>query len=255
MDLELSGKVFIVSGSTKGIGLGIARSLLDEGARVVITGRNQTALETATAELEVDHGDQVAGVAGDLLLDETLQAVLQQSEKRWGSIDGVVANAGSLRSLSADNGVEDRFYWYWKHNFLLTVRFVEYFLPAMRARGGSALVIGSIAGLEGLGAPAEYASAKGALNLYVKSLSQRVARDGVRVNMIAPGNILFPGGNWARKLDDDRSAVERMLDENVPLGRFGGPQEIGDLAAFLLSPRASFVTGACVVADGGQLKR
>jgi 3-oxoacyl-[acyl-carrier protein] reductase len=108
--------------------------------------------------------------------------------------------------------------------------------------------------LESLGAPIPYGAAKAALEHYAKDLSHRVGRHGVRVNTVAPGNILFPGGTWQRKLEANPAGVTAMISAEVPLARFGAPEEIGAAVAFLASDRAAFITGACVVADGGQTR-
>jgi 3-oxoacyl-[acyl-carrier protein] reductase len=122
------------------------------------------------------------------------------------------------------------------------------------AQRGSIVLIGSIAGLESLGAPIPYGTAKAALEHYGKDLARRVGRYGVRVNTVAPGNILCPGGAWERKLDADAAGVNAMIAAEVPLGRFGAPEEIGAAVAFLASDRAAFLTGSCLVADGGQTR-
>jgi 3-oxoacyl-[acyl-carrier protein] reductase len=124
----------------------------------------------------------------------------------------------------------------------------------VQAEGGSIVFVSSIAGLESLGAPLPYGAAKAALEHYSKDLARRVGKHGVRVNTVAPGNILFPGGTWQRKLDADSPDVMQMISAEVPLGRFGAPEEIGALVAFVSSPKAAFITGACLVADGGQTR-
>jgi 3-oxoacyl-[acyl-carrier protein] reductase len=132
---------------------------------------------------------------------------------------------------------------------------VEAFLPGIvEARRGSIVFISSIAGLESLGAPLPYGAAKAALEHYSKDLSRRVGMHGVRVNTVAPGNVLFPGGTWQQKLDADSAKVTSMIAAEVPLSRFGTPREIGAAVAFLASDRAAFITGACLVADGGQTR-
>ncbi len=127
-------------------------------------------------------------------------------------------------------------------------------LPLLIESRGSATLIGSIAGLEGLPAPLPYSAAKAALVAYANNLSRLVADQGVRINLVAPGNIIFPGSVWERKAAEDSDGVARYLAAEVPMNRFGKPEEIADLVAFLSSARASFITGACIVADGGQVK-
>jgi 3-oxoacyl-[acyl-carrier protein] reductase len=134
-------------------------------------------------------------------------------------------------------------------------RLIEAVLPGMLEHGrGSIVCIASIAGLESLNAPLTYSAAKAALVSYAKNLSRLVARRGVRVNVVAPGNVLFEGGSWARKVAERGDEVRRYIDAEVPAGRFGGADEIADAVTFLASDRAAFVTGACLVADGGQTR-
>jgi 3-oxoacyl-[acyl-carrier protein] reductase len=124
-----------------------------------------------------------------------------------------------------------------------------------RGSGDRAIVcVSSICGLAALGAPVTYSAAKAALNATVRGLARPLAHEGIRINAVAPGNILFDGGTWARKLAENKSDVEDMLAREVPLRRLGTPGEIADVVAFLASPRAAFITGTVIVADGGQLR-
>ncbi len=255
MDLGLKDKIVFVAGASRGIGKGIAAVFLDEGARVILTGRDSVALSAAEFELAAGRRDRVMTFAGDLSQLSSVQAAHQQTIARWGAVDALICNVGSG---AAKNG------WQltaadWKPvfevNLWATVRLVEVFLPQMmEAQRGNIIFISSIAGLESLGAPIPYGTAKAALEHFKKDLARRVGRSGVRVNTVAPGNILFPGGTWQRKLDADQAAVTVMIAAEVPLGRFGTPGEIGAVTAFLASDRAAFITGACIVADGGQTR-
>ena len=255
MDLGLKDKVVFVAGASRGIGKGIARAFLDEGARVVITGRDSLALSAAAAELGAGRADRVMTFAGDLAQRSIALEACRQATARWGGVDALVCNVGSG---SAKNGwalTDADWEPVFQINLWATVRLVEVFLPGMmEAKRGSITLISSIAGLESLGAPIPYGVAKAALEHYSKDLARRVGGCGVRVNTVAPGNILFPGGSWQRKLDADPAGVSAMICSEVPLGRFGTPEEIGAAVAFLASDRAAFITGACLVVDGGQTR-
>jgi 3-oxoacyl-[acyl-carrier protein] reductase len=252
MDLDLAGRVALVTGSSRGVGLGIARALASEGCRVLLTGRNAEALAAAGAGFPEG---AVATFAGDLTSAETIAAAVARAIERWGALDILVANLGA-GTARAGWALEERD---WDTSFDLNLhasrRAAEAVLPHMtRTRRGTVVFIASIAGVESLSAPLPYSAAKTALIAYAKNLARTVACSGVRVNVVAPGNILFDGGSWARKLETRPDEVRAYVGAEVPLGRFGTPEEIGSVVAFLASDRASFVTGACVVADGGQTR-
>jgi 3-oxoacyl-[acyl-carrier protein] reductase len=140
-------------------------------------------------------------------------------------------------------------------NFFGSVNLAQAAMPLLAENGhGALLFVASITGVEATAAPLPYSAAKAALINYSKNLAGQVARLGVRVNCIAPGNVLFPGGSWERRLEKDKSKVMQMIESSVPLARFGTPEEIADIAVFLCSDAATFITGACFKADGGQTK-
>jgi 3-oxoacyl-[acyl-carrier protein] reductase len=132
---------------------------------------------------------------------------------------------------------------------------VQQVLPEMtRSRQGSIVLVASIVGLESTSAPLPYSAAKAALVSYGKNLARQVGTFNVRVNSVAPGNILFPGGSWERHLSERRDEVLQQIESEVPLRRFGQPEQVADLIVFLSSDRAAFITGSCVVVDGGQMR-
>jgi len=255
MDLGLKDKVVFVAGASRGIGKGIAAVFLDEGARVAITGRDQASLAAAGKELSEGRADRVLTFAGDLSQSSIIQEARTAVIHQWGAVDALVCNIGSGTARNGWQITAADWEPVFQINLWSTVRLVEVFLPPMvDAQRGSIVLIGSIAGLESLGAPIPYGTAKAALEHYGKDLARRVGRYGVRVNTVAPGNILFPGGTWQRKLDADQAGVNAMIAAEVPLGRFGAPEEIGAAVAFLASDRAAYLTGSCLVADGGQTR-
>jgi 3-oxoacyl-[acyl-carrier protein] reductase len=255
MYLGLDDKVIFVAGASRGIGKGIASVLLDEGARVTLTGRDSAMLAAAGAALGDGRADRVMTFAGDLTQVSVVREAHRQVMARWGAVDALVCNIGSGTARNGWQLTAEDWDPVFQINLWATVRMVEVFLPLMvEAQRGNIILIGSIAGLESLGAPIPYGTAKAAIEHYGKDLARRVGKHGVRVNTVAPGNILFPGGTWQRKLDADATGVNAMIAAEVPLGRFGAPEEIGAAVAFLASDRAAFITGACLVADGGQTR-
>jgi 3-oxoacyl-[acyl-carrier protein] reductase len=255
MHLGLEDKVVFVAGASRGVGRGIASVFLDEGARVTLTGRDTVMLAAAGAELSEGRADRVMTFAGDLTQPAVVEQARRRVVARWGTIDALVCNVGSGIAKNGWQLTAADWEPVFQINLWATVRLVEVFLPSMvEAQRGTIILISSIAGLESLDAPIPYGTAKAAIEHYAKELARRVGRHGVRVNTVAPGNILFPGGTWQRKIDADAAGVNAMIAAEVPLGRLGVPEEIGAAVAFLASDRAAFITGACLVADGGQTR-
>jgi 3-oxoacyl-[acyl-carrier protein] reductase len=253
MNLELSGKNYIVSGSSRGIGAGIAEVLLQEGASVLITGRNQDDVANTCNALKIQFPGKVFGHAGDHNDAIVLSELRKKIENNWDVLDGIVANAGAVKPVNDWEISEADWNWYFTSNFNIAVKLVTEFIPYLKKSNSASIVfISSIAGLEEIGAPLPYSASKAALIMYAKGLSRKLANDGIRVNTIAPGNILFPGGNWEKKYEGNPDTINKMIDEKVPLKKFGKPSDIGQVSAFLLSEKANFITGSCIVVDGGQ---
>ena len=257
MDLHLTDKVAFVAGSSRGIGHAIVHAFLTEGARAVVTGRQADSLAQTVAAFETEFGqDRVLAFRGDLSQPEQISAALTQTRERWGEIDCLVANIGSGTAKPGWQLNQADWDTVFEVNLWSSVRLVEAALPAMvQAQRGSIVMIASIAGLESVNAPLPYSGAKATLVNYSKNLARQVGQYGVRVNCVAPGNILFPGGSWEKKLAQNPEHFQRYIETEVALQRFGTPEEIANLVVFLSSDRAAFITGACVVADGGQTRR
>ena len=254
MDLELHDKVAFIAGSSRGIGLAIARAFLREGAKVVITGRSVESLEEATALLVTEAGAQrVLSIRGDMTEPTKIRRALNETVATFGGIDAVVANVGSGTARGGWDLNLDDWQSVLKINLLGGMALASAVLPHLVASGGGSLTfISSIVGCEAINAPVTYSAAKAAVQSAMKSLSRLVGPDGVRINAVAPGNVLFPGGTWERKLAERREFFEQYIQSEVPLQRFGRPEEIADAVVFLASARAAFITGACLVVDGGQ---
>lgn len=256
MDLHLQEQVVFVAGSSRGIGRAIAATLLAEGARVVLTGRDPDSLTRTHEELAAQHRrDHILAICGDFSDPETIEDAFNVALSRFGRLDHLVANLGTGSGKPGFEQDEAEWIRLFEANFFGSVRLAQAVVPHLRGRAGSILFLSSIVAIEATAAPLPYSAAKAALNNYAKNLARLLAPEQIRVNTICPGNILFPGGSWERHLANRRAAVEEMLRVEVPQRRFGTPGEIGALAAFLLSDQAAFSTGAIYVMDGGQTRR
>jgi 3-oxoacyl-[acyl-carrier protein] reductase len=256
MDLHLANKVVLVAGSSRGIGHASARAFLAEGCRTVITGRDTASLAQAQAAFESEFGPGlVLACEGDLRQTAVIKKVLSTIREHWGQLDCLVANIGNGRAPAGWDLQESDWVRLFEENLWGNLRLTAEVLPAMtQSRQGSIVLIASIVGLESTSAPLPYSAAKAALINYEKNLARQLGPYNVRVNCVAPGNILFPGGSWEKHMSERRDEVLQFIKTEVPLQRFGRPEEIADLVVFLSSERAAFITGACVVADGGQTR-
>lgn len=256
MDLELKAKSVLVTGSTRGIGLAVARRFLDEGARVVLTSRNAAELSRTAGELVSRYGSAaILWSKCDFRLSDDIVALKDFIISSWGGLDILVANVGSGVSVQEPIPPKRHMDEVLEENLHSAIDSAREFLPLVAASKGSIVFVSSIAGVEAFGAPVDYSMAKTALLAFSKNLARKVADQGIRVNCVAPGNVYFEGGSWDMKLKNDPEGIRNIIESTVPLGRFGAPEEIADAILFLSSPRASFITGACLIIDGGQTTR
>ena len=252
MELDLDGKVAFVTGATRGIGRAIALRLADEGCHVGLCARDADAVATAAGELRA-LGRAAHGVAADVTDEASLTAAVDEVAAALHGLDLVVANAGgaaggpTLEDTTADD---------WQRTLALNVThpavLMRAALPHLRARGGGAAVlIASISGMKPQ-PRAQYAAAKAAEIHLAHTLARELGPDGIRVNALSPGSILFDGGGWAQRREAEPEPFDAWVRREFPLGRLGTAKEVADVAAFLLSARASWISGANVVVDGAQ---
>lgn len=173
---------------------------------------------------------------------------------RFGALDILVCNAGSGASVAPGEETPEEWKRMLKLNLMGATNMVAAARDALARANGAVVCVSSITGLEVLGAPIAYSAAKAALNAFVRGIARPLAQEGVRINAVAPDNILFPGSAWAHRLERDGAGVRSTLAREVAMGRLGQAEEIADVVAFLASPRASFMTGSIVVVDGGQTR-
>jgi NAD(P)-dependent dehydrogenase (short-subunit alcohol dehydrogenase family) len=249
---DLKGKVAVVTGATRGIGKSIAEELARAGAAVAICSRKAEACEATRKEM-AEQGFDVLAVPCNVSRKEDLQAVVDAAVAKWGGVDIVVANAASNPYYGPLTGIsDDAFDKILANNLKSVLWLAGMTLPGMAARAqgrdaGSFIVVGSIGGIVANTVIGAYGISKAADHHLVRNLAAEWGPKNVRVNAIAPGLIKT---EFARALwEDPKRAEERV--SNTPLRRLGEPRDIGGIAVFLASPAAAFITGQCIVADGG----
>jgi len=243
---DLSGKVALVTGSTRGIGRSIAEELARCGAKVVISSRKAEACEQVRKEFEKENLEALAKPC-NVSRKEEVQALVDAALAKWGRIDIVVANAATNPYYGPLTGIsDDAFDKIFANNLKSVLWLAAMTLPGMKA-GGSFTLVGSIGGVIANTVIGAYGMSKAAGHHLVRNLAAEWGPKNVRVNAIAPGLIKT---EFARALwEDEKRAAERIA--NTPLRRLGEPRDIGGIAAFLASDAAAFVTGQVIVADGG----
>jgi 3-oxoacyl-[acyl-carrier protein] reductase len=253
MDLGLEGKVALVTGASRGIGRAIALGLAAEGARVVMCARNAADLEAAVHEARARGGGETAavGVTADVTTPAGVAALIDAALAAYGGIDVVVNNVGGSGARDFASTDDADLQAVLDRNLFPALRVSRAALPHLTARGGVIILIASVYGRESGGGPS-YNVAKAAEISLAKAMARDLAKDGIRVVSVAPGSVLFPGGGWERRQKADPERIAAFVKREIPCGRFGRPEEIADVVTFLCSPRAGWITGACVPVDGGQ---
>jgi 3-oxoacyl-[acyl-carrier protein] reductase len=246
MKIDLTGRRALVAGGSRGIGLAVARSFAAAGADVAICARQAASLESAAASLEA-LGHRISARACDLSRAEEVRAWVEEAAQDLGGIDILVNNASAFGRTDDEAGWAASV----QVDLMAPVRACHAALPYLERQGGSIVHISSTAGLGASVRTPPYGAVKAALMEYTQTQALGLAGKRIRVNCIAPGSIFFKGGVWDVAQQRNPALYERILS-GIPSGRYGTPEEVAQVATFLVSDQASWVTGQTLVVDGGQ---
>lgn len=261
MDLQLKGKVAVVTGGSVGIGLAIAEGLAQEGVQLVLCARSAERLAERAADISAKYGVKAIGVPTDVSKADDVTRLIETIQREFGGADILINNAGTGSEETIMTAPDERWQYYWDLHVMSAIRLTRGLVPFMRERGsGVILNNASICAAQPLWYEPIYNVTKAALVMLSKTMSTEFIKDNIRVNVVNPGLVLTP--DWmktATLLTADKDITpEQYLDniakENTPIGRFAAPEEIANLFVFLCSPRASYIVGSTYYIDGGWLK-
>lgn len=252
MKLGLKNKHIIITGGTRGIGLQLTEDFLNEGSIVSVIARNIPDSNSQFNLLKKNFSNKLFFNKCDVTNLEEYKIISEKIINNQGKIDIIISNVGDGNSPYDPISIITQWEKSWSINFNSALYTTNLFLQPLIKSRGVLIFISSIAGIEYISAPIDYSTAKKALNTFAKSLSHK--HPEIRVNVVAPGNILTDEGTWAKKISIDSKKVNEYIETNVPLKRFGTPKDVSNLILFLSSSNAEFITGSCVVIDGGQTK-
>ena len=261
MDLELKGKVAVVTGGSEGIGYAVARTFAREGADTLICARSEDALTKAARSIEQESGRKCVGVQADVTQPGDIRRIREAAAEHFGGADFLINNAGTGTNETIMQAQDEKWQHYWELHVMAAVRLARELVPFMRERGGGVILNNaSICATQPLGYEPIYNVTKSALVMLSKCMAGEFISDNIRVNAVNPGLILTK--DWVKSATDlGREAgvtaeeyLDRIAKENAPIGRFATPGELADFFVFLCSPRASYSVGSSYYVDGGWLR-
>ena len=252
MDLELKGKVALVTGGSRGIGRATALRFAAEGCSVGICARGEEGLQKALAELEPS-GVPTFGLAADVSAPGEARRFVDQAADALGGLDILVNNVGGSSGRVFEESSDEDWQKTFDINLFHAVRATRAALPHFRKRGGGSVVtIASISGWKPAPVSAQYGATKAAEIFLSSALALELAPDKVRTNTVSPGSLYFPGGGWERFKSENPDKFSAFEDRELPAGRLGTDEEVADVVVFLSSPRANWINGANISVDGAQ---
>jgi 3-oxoacyl-[acyl-carrier protein] reductase len=254
MDLGLDGRAYVLTGASRGLGLAAARCLIADGARVVVSSRAEANVDAAVAELNAEAADKRAvGLVADLADPDTPGRLIEAATSSFGRLDGALLSVGGPPPGTAAQVSDDQWRQAFESVFLGAVRAMRAVLAGLGAGGAVGLVLSTSARtpMTGLGISN---GLRPGLAAVVKDIADEYGRAGVRVFGLMPHRILTDRLREIFAAGGDPDAMRAQAESSIPLGRIGDPAEFGRVAAFLLSPAASYLTGLCVAIDGGAMR-
>jgi NAD(P)-dependent dehydrogenase (short-subunit alcohol dehydrogenase family) len=261
MNMELEGKVAVISGGSVGIGLAVAEALAEEGVNLALCARDEARVIEQAQAIADKYGVQAIGVAADVSRAENIEAFVQLVEQTLGGVDILINNAGTGSNEKIMDAPDEKWQYFWDLHVMAAVRLARGLVPQMRKRGGGVIINNaSICAKQPLYYEPIYNTTKAALVMLSKCMANEFIPDNIRVNCVNPGLVLTP--DWiktAKQLTEGTDQTwEQYLDkiakDNAPIGRFATPEELAHFFVFLCSPRASYCVGSEYFVDGGWLR-
>jgi NAD(P)-dependent dehydrogenase (short-subunit alcohol dehydrogenase family) len=261
MDLNLRGKIAVLTGASVGIGLAVAEGFAAEGVNLVLAARQPERLAEAASRIAAQYGVQALPVACDVATVAGVEQITRAAQENFGGVDILFNNAGTGSNETIMEAPDEKWQAYWELHVMAAVRLARGLVPLMKQRGGGVILNNaSICAVQPLGYEPIYNVTKAALLMLSKNLANELIKDNIRVNTINPGLILTP--DWiktAKQLTHDSGGdweghLQQVADEHAPIRRFASPAELADFIVFLCSERASYSVGAAYFVDGGMLK-
>ncbi len=260
MEMELKGKVALITGGSVGIGLAVARALAQEGVHVAICARDGARADREAAAIAADFGVRALGIGTDVSKAGAAEKCVDAAVAALGGLDILINNAGTGSSETIMEAPDEKWQYYWDLHVMAALRFSRAAVPQLRKRGGGVVLnTASICAKQPLGYEPIYNTTKAALVMFGKCLANELIGDNIRVNTINPGLVLTP--DWKKTAGiltaGTDTTVDQYLDkiakDNAPIGRFASPEELAEFYVFMCSPRASYCVGSTYYVDGGWL--